>query len=75
MRFLANQDHNLFFALLTDFQDADKEVKAEDAPLVELARKKIEELNEKYRDPDGGRFFLFHRPRRWNPREKALDGL
>ncbi len=74
VRFLANQDHNLFFALLTDFRDADKEVMPEDVPLLELARQKIEELNEKYRDPKGGRFFLFHRPRRWNPREKLWMG-
>jgi len=74
VRFLANQDHNLFFALLTDFRDADKEVMPEDAPLAGLARRKIEELNEKYHDTDGGRFFLFHRPRRWNPREKLWMG-
>ncbi|MBN1496803.1 MAG: cyclic beta 1-2 glucan synthetase, partial [Spirochaetes bacterium] len=74
VRFLANQDHNLFFALLTDFRDADKEVMPDDTTLIELARQKIQELNEKYRDPDGGRFFLFHRPRRWNPREKLWMG-
>ncbi len=74
VRFLANQDRNLLFALLTDFRDADKEVIPEDAPLAGLARRKIEELNEKYQDTDGGRFFLFHRPRRWNPREKLWMG-
>ncbi len=74
VRFLANQDHNLFFALLTDFLDAGKEVLPGDAPLAALARRKIEELNEKYRDPNGDRFFLFHRPRRWNPKEKLWMG-
>ncbi len=74
VRFLANQDQNLFFALLTDFQDAGKEVMPDDDQFVGLARRKIEELNDKYRDPDGGRFFLFHRPRRWNPREKLWMG-
>ncbi|MBN2160527.1 MAG: cyclic beta 1-2 glucan synthetase, partial [Spirochaetes bacterium] len=74
VRFLANQDYNLFFALLTDLSDAGKEVMPEDARFVGLAQRKIEELNEKYRDPDGGRFFLFHRPRRWNPREKIWMG-
>jgi cellobiose phosphorylase len=74
VRFLANRDDNLFFALLTDFLDADKEVLPEDKPLAELARRKIKELNEKYRDPKGDRFFLFHRPRRWNPRERLWMG-
>ena len=74
VKFLANQDQNLFFALLTDFMDADKEVLPEDVHLVKVIRRKIEELNEKYRDPDGDRFFLFHRPRLWNPREKTWMG-
>ncbi|OHD67901.1 MAG: cyclic beta 1-2 glucan synthetase [Spirochaetes bacterium RBG_16_49_21] len=74
VRFLANRDDNLFFALLTDFLDADREFLPEDVPLVGLARRKIEELNQKYRDPNGDRFFLFHRPRRWNPREKLWMG-
>ncbi len=74
VRSLANRDNNLFFALLTDFLDADKEFLPDDVPLVTLAKRKIEELNEKYPDPDGDRFFLFHRPRRWNPREKLWIG-
>ena len=46
----------------------------EDEPLLQLARKRIEELNEKYRDPKADTFFLFHRPRRWNPRERIWMG-
>ena len=72
--FLANRDENLYFALLTDFRDADREVLPEDEPLAELARFKIEELNKKYHDPQGDRFFLFHRQRRWNPRERLWMG-
>ncbi len=74
VRFLANRDQNLFFALLTDFLDADKEVLPGDDALMRTARKKIEDINKKYRDPGGDRFFLFHRPRRWNPREKLWMG-
>jgi cyclic beta-1,2-glucan synthetase len=74
VRFLANRDNNLFFMLLTDFLDADKEVLPDDVPLVTLAKRKIEELNKKYPDPNGDRFFLFHRPRRWNPRERLWMG-
>jgi cellobiose phosphorylase len=74
VRFLANRDDNLHFSLLTDFQDADKETLPEDEPLVLLARKKIEELNEKYKGLHNDTFFLFHRPRQWNPRERLWMG-
>jgi cyclic beta-1,2-glucan synthetase len=74
VRFLANRDENLYFGLLTDFRDAPTETLPEDEPLVNLARQGIEELNEKYRSIKGDIFFLFHRPRRWNPRERIWMG-
>ncbi len=74
VRFLANRDEHLHFGLLTDFRDAREETVPEDGPLLRLARKKIEELNEKYRGPKADPFFLFHRPRRWNPRERIWMG-
>jgi cellobiose phosphorylase len=74
VRFLANRDENLHFGLLTDFRDAHAEKMPEDEPLVQLAQKRIEELNEKYRSVKGDTFFLFHRPRRWNPRERIWMG-
>ena len=74
VRFLANRDENLHFGLLTDFRDAREETIPEDEPLLRLARKRIEELNEKYRSTKGDTFFLFHRPRRWNPRERIWMG-
>src|SRR5207244_9298408 len=78
VRFLANHDANLRFALLTDFVDASEETLPEDAQLLRLAQQAIRELNTKYRgsaaperaDGDGDIFFLFHRPRLWNPRER-----
>ncbi|MGA8570846.1 MAG: glucoamylase family protein [Desulfobaccales bacterium] len=74
VRFLANRDANLHFGLLTDFLDAHAETLPEDEPLVNLARQGIEELNAKYRSSKGDIFFLFHRPRRWNPREGIWMG-
>ena len=74
VRFLANRDENLHFGLLTDFRDAREETIPEDEPLLQLAQKRIEELNEKYRSAKGDTFFLFHRPRRWNPRERIWMG-
>ncbi|MGH8768178.1 MAG: glucoamylase family protein, partial [Burkholderiales bacterium] len=74
VRFLANRDENLHFGLLTDFRDAHEETLPEDQPLLLLAGKRIDELNEKYRSPKGDTFFLFHRPRRWNPQERIWMG-
>ena len=75
VRFLANRDDHLHFGLLTDFRDALEETLPEDEPLLRLARQRIEELNEKYRSSESDTFFLFHRPRRWNPAGPDLDGL
>jgi len=74
VRFLANRDANLHFGLLTDFRDAQEETLPEDEPLVRLARQRVEELNTKYGRPKGNTFFLFHRPRRWNPQERIWMG-
>ncbi len=50
VRYLANRDPCLHFALLTDFVDAPAETLPSDAELVRLAREGIERLNEKYAD-------------------------
>ncbi len=74
VRFLANRDDNLHFGLLTDFPDAHEETLPDDEPLLRLAQQRIEELNQKYEGANGDAFFLFHRPRRWNPRERLWMG-
>ncbi|WP_460876545.1 GH36-type glycosyl hydrolase domain-containing protein [Rhodanobacter koreensis] len=74
VRFLGNQDAQLHFALLTDFADADRETLPEDAALLRLARRRIEALNERHAGSGGDRFFLFHRPRRWNAAEQCWMG-
>src|SRR5687768_12948089 len=90
VRFLANRDDNVYFSLLTDFTDADQETLPEDDSLLTLARTGIEDLNRKYAagtDTDmvevatpaiakkeDGPFFLFHRPRRWNPQDRVWMG-
>ena len=74
VRFLANRDDNLHFALLTDFLDADEAVLPHDDVLLDAARHEIESLNARYADGHGDIFFLFHRPRVWNPRERTWMG-
>jgi len=74
VRFLGNQDPHLKFGLLTDFCDAQAEILADDEPLLRQARNGIEKLNNKYFGAGNQGFFLFHRPRRWNPSERAWMG-
>ncbi len=74
VRYLANRDENLHFALLTDLEDAAQEVMPADAALVGLARAGIEELIQKYTDQRSDIFYLFHRPRRWNAKEGVWMG-
>ncbi|HKW80594.1 MAG TPA: cyclic beta 1-2 glucan synthetase, partial [Casimicrobiaceae bacterium] len=77
VRFLANQDAHLHFALLTDFLDAPEASLPIDAPLLSRAQQRIEALNEKYRAADaepGDIFYLLHRPRVWQPRERLWMG-
>ena len=74
VHFLANKDENLHFGLLTDFKDAVQETLPEDEILLELAKEKIAALNAKYESRHESIFFLFHRPRKWNPRDRLWMG-
>ncbi|WP_426687677.1 GH36-type glycosyl hydrolase domain-containing protein [Rhodanobacter ginsengiterrae] len=74
VRFLGNRDEHLHFALLTDFSDADRETLPGDEALLRLAQRRIEALNDRYASAAADRFFLFHRPRRWNPAEQCWMG-
>ncbi|MEO8810386.1 MAG: glucoamylase family protein [Rhodanobacter sp.] len=74
VRYLGNRDEHLHFALLTDFTDADSETLPGDEALLRLAQRRIEALNERYASLESDRFFLFHRPRRWNPSEQCWMG-
>ena len=74
IRYLGNRDPNLFFALLTDFRDAPERTQPDDDALLALARRGIERLNETYREDRDCVFYLFHRPRVWNPFERVWMG-
>ncbi|HTB30872.1 MAG TPA: cyclic beta 1-2 glucan synthetase, partial [Bacteroidia bacterium] len=74
VRFLANRKDNLHFGLLTDFMDAQTETLPDDQVLLAAARQKIESLNVKYKREKKDLFYLFHRPRLWNPKENAWMG-
>jgi cyclic beta-1,2-glucan synthetase len=75
VRFIANRDPNLHYALLTDLPDSVTKPRENDtSPLVELASRLIEELNTKYRSRKNGAFLLLHRRRQFNIREGVWMG-
>ena len=74
VRYLANCDDNVFFALLTDFPDALTEHMPGDDELLQRAGEGIETLNRKYQSDRPCIFYLFQRPRRWNETEKIWMG-
>ena len=74
IRYLGNRDPNLSYALITDFGDAPEPTQPGDEELIGLARAGVERLNETYGDDRPGIFYLFHRPRVWNPRDRVWMG-
>lgn len=74
VHFLANRDQNIHFALLSDFKDASEEWLGNDQALLRLARQHLEALNAKYAPGSGDRFFLLHRPRRFNRADNVWMG-
>ena len=74
IRYMGNRDSNLHFALITDFCDAPSESMPGDETLLAAAAEGIQALNEKYRHERTDIFFLFHRPRRYNPQEQLWMG-
>jgi cyclic beta-1,2-glucan synthetase len=73
VRYLGNQDTNIHYALLSDLPDSPSEPR-EDSALVDLAADLIRKLNQKYAGQGMGSFFLFHRHRVYNPRERLWMG-
>jgi cyclic beta-1,2-glucan synthetase len=75
VRYLANRDPHLLFALLTDLPDAVSKPHANDAhELVELAMKGIDDLNAKYEPERRGCFILLHRHRIFSARQGVWMG-
>jgi cyclic beta-1,2-glucan synthetase len=71
VRFLANQEANLWFGLISDFTDSADPVAPSDEILLRAARSGIDSLNAKYQ---GDRFVLFHRQRTWSESEQRWIG-
>jgi cyclic beta-1,2-glucan synthetase len=75
VRYLANRDPHLHFALLTDLADSvSRPLENDSHPLVELASRLIDELNARYAAKKCGSFILLHRHRIFNTRQGVWMG-
>ena len=76
IHYLANQDGDLRFALLSDWVDSPTEILPNDQELLAAAADCIANLNERYGSAKegGNRFLLFHRRRVWNESEQKWMG-
>lgn len=72
--YLANQDNNIFFALLGDWNTAPQEKMPGDCALLAAAVNGVKALNARYNDGPKERFYLFHRRRLWNESEGEWIG-
>ncbi|MCX6119414.1 MAG: cyclic beta 1-2 glucan synthetase, partial [Proteobacteria bacterium] len=75
VRFLANTDKNLHFALLTDFVDSPTQNLPSDSTVLLAAKAGIEQLNLKYPSAGSDTFLLYHRSRQWSPNQKVWMGI
>lgn len=74
MHYLSNRADNLYFSLLTDFEDASTETLPDDALLLGMAKDGIKKLNDTYTLNGIRPFLLFHRSRQWNALERSWMG-
>jgi cyclic beta-1,2-glucan synthetase len=72
--YLSTLDHNLLFALLTDFTDAPHEHMPGDEALLAQASEGVRRLNVIHGEGRSTPFHLLHRKREWNPREGVWMG-
>lgn len=74
IHYLSNREKNLYFALVGDFKDSDKETEPEDKKIVDKALEGIENLNKKYSCSEKDIFYFFHRQRQYNAAQKRWMG-
>jgi cyclic beta-1,2-glucan glucanotransferase len=74
IQYLANRDPRLHFALLSDFTDATTETLPTDDAIIAAAMDGIRALNGRYAGGADDVFYLFHRARQWNERQRVWMG-
>ena len=74
IRFLANRDPHLHFAIVSDLADSIAKTLPADEPLILQMAAGIDALNERYPTDHHDQFLLLHRSREWNVRERVWMG-
>ncbi len=75
VHYLASVRGEVYFALLSDWMDADTQHRPDDLALLQLAIDGIARLNRSHGEPDGSmRFHLLHRRRTWNESQQQWLG-
>lgn len=71
--YLANQEDNIYFAILGDFKDGKNQTEPEDAKINEAGLNDVKILNEKYKRKEDI-FYFFNRLRTYNKKQDAWLG-
>ncbi|HEX2717215.1 MAG TPA: glucoamylase family protein, partial [Gemmatimonadaceae bacterium] len=74
VRYLANREPNLHFAILSDFTDSPTETREGDDDILRAAIEGVRALNARYAPGRDDAFYLFHRSRLWNERQGVWMG-
>ena len=72
--YLANKSQNLYFCLLGDCKQSDKEIEEYDVDVLRAGLEETERLNKKYTNLNFPIFHSIYRKRKWNETEKAYLG-
>ncbi len=74
--YLANQSKNIYFTLLGDCQESDKQEEDYDQEVMQEGEKLIKQLNEKYKKNQNKMqiFHFIYRKREWNDKEGSFLG-
>ncbi|GAA0076616.1 hypothetical protein UT300005_09940 [Clostridium sp. CTA-5] len=78
--YCGNKDKNLYFALLSDFEDSDSEIGKKDKEIIKCGLECARKLNNKYSKDyyqntnNEARFFFFSRKRLYNKKQNVFMG-
>ncbi|ADK16855.1 N,N'-diacetylchitobiose phosphorylase [Clostridium ljungdahlii DSM 13528] len=72
--YLANEEKNLYFALLGDFKDSLEREEKDDKLIVDTALNEIEKLNKQYSQGQKDKFYFLSRFRKYNEKEGKWIG-
>ena len=72
--YLANKSENMYFALLGDCAQSDKEQEDYDQEVIKSGLELVKQLNDKYKNEGLNKFHFIYRKRVWNDKEECFIG-